>query len=860
MADRYWVGGTGSWSDTARWSTSSGGAGGASVPTASDNAILNGSSGGGTATVDAGADRVCLSLTTTGYTGTMSMNNELNIYGNLTIGSSTSFTSGGALIMAAASGSATITTNGVTIPELQLGSTLTGSCTATFTLQDNLTVNGLTGIVELVFDAIFDANDFNLNIERLRNAGGGRPTVRMGNGTWTLSGTGSLLDDLSADMIVREGANIVVSDTSSTAKNYELNGNHIPQITLPSSTAVHSFIGSSSGAGGSGSIDVIVAPAGTVIKFEELAVFSIGSIAANGTANSHVSISSTTNGQQHTLRSLNGEAFNLDYLTIQDSIVDENIRWYAGNNSTDNGNNDNWIFNDEETWLSNRPKRDVIGDLLVSWKKDFDATITLFTVGVSIIGGNDIIAPSEQIDSQWNKYKYFDETDYLLDLEWENSLNMPQGGVSVGMAGGSLDNTSGRFTPNYMGGQSELYTAILPRRPFIINAGFEDQGIDVAYPQFVGLFNRQPVVDARRKRLDFSGMDFVNFLQNRYVDDEAMYTGYRSDQLIEQILQSQGFTTAQYDLDTGINRINFAIFKRGDRFGNIINDIVRAEYGQFYQAEDGVLKFDNRQHWDNLAADDYLLLTSQVLEAHAPNDDHIINVVEIKADVRAKQPEQTIFRLATYNSVELASGTTTELFVDFEDPVLSVTTPTSSSTTSFFKANTESDGSGTDVSSSITITRLDKFSNAAKIIFNNATASTAYITELVITGRSAPIQKNIYYRGQDDSSVTAYEQQPLVIENDYIQDETWAESFAQMILNDFGDPENLINVRVRAVPQLMLGDLVSWQGRHWRVFRKSARLNTSEGFIQDLQLLRRETRTYFRIGISTIGGDDLISP
>ena len=29
MANRFWVGGTGNWSDTARWSTTSGGAGGA---------------------------------------------------------------------------------------------------------------------------------------------------------------------------------------------------------------------------------------------------------------------------------------------------------------------------------------------------------------------------------------------------------------------------------------------------------------------------------------------------------------------------------------------------------------------------------------------------------------------------------------------------------------------------------------------------------------------------------------------------------------------------------------------------------------------------------------------------------------
>jgi hypothetical protein len=40
MADRYWVGGLRkTWNSTTKWSTTSGGASGASVPTASDNAI-----------------------------------------------------------------------------------------------------------------------------------------------------------------------------------------------------------------------------------------------------------------------------------------------------------------------------------------------------------------------------------------------------------------------------------------------------------------------------------------------------------------------------------------------------------------------------------------------------------------------------------------------------------------------------------------------------------------------------------------------------------------------------------------------------------------------------------------------------
>jgi hypothetical protein len=52
MADRYWVGGTGTWSNTntANWSATSGGAGGASVPTTTDTPLFDANSGTGTVT------------------------------------------------------------------------------------------------------------------------------------------------------------------------------------------------------------------------------------------------------------------------------------------------------------------------------------------------------------------------------------------------------------------------------------------------------------------------------------------------------------------------------------------------------------------------------------------------------------------------------------------------------------------------------------------------------------------------------------------------------------------------------------------------------------------------------------------
>lgn len=96
MADRHWVGGTGSWTaaNTANWSTSPGGAGGASVPTAADDVFISASSGGGTLTI---ATNVALakSLDFTGFTGNLVLGQGFTLSGGLTLGASMGTITGG---------------------------------------------------------------------------------------------------------------------------------------------------------------------------------------------------------------------------------------------------------------------------------------------------------------------------------------------------------------------------------------------------------------------------------------------------------------------------------------------------------------------------------------------------------------------------------------------------------------------------------------------------------------------------------------------------------------------------------------------------------------------------------------------
>lgn len=504
--------------------------------------------------------------------------------------------------------------------------------------------------------------------------------------------------------------------------------------------------------------------------------------------------------------------------------------------------------------------RKIAQSLLVSWKKESNLSGRTFTIGTSSIGGNDIIGISIGSIGGPGIYNYFDESDYLLSLAWERGLNFPAGGLTKGLAEAQLDNTSGRFTPRHMAGNSELFTAILPRRPFIINAGFNYGGIDNLIPQFSGILTKQPYVNKRDGYVSIQGADYLDFLENRFVDQESMFTYQRTDQVIESILSSLGMATSQYELDPGINVIPFGIFDKGTRLTRILHQLAEAENGHIYQDEEGKIRFENRQHWDLYDTVQKLVLTGQVINVETPREDHIVNVVEIRGEKRSKQPEQTIFRLNTLDSITIPPGEVTEVFVDFENPALSISAPSSSSDTSFFRANTLEDGTGEDISSNVSVARTDEFAKAAKLFFENAGTDTAYITELVISGRPAIKEREIYYREQDDSSVTAFEERTLSIDNPYIQDDSWARSYARMILNDFSEIENLQKVHIRAIPELQVGDLISWQGRYWRVFDIKSQLNPSVGFIQELTLLQRNITTYFRIGFSSIGGSDLVAP
>lgn len=332
MADRYWVGGTGTWDNSAgsKWSTTSGGAGGAAVPTSADDVYFNAASGA--VTVTSGATNNCKNLTLTGFTGTLDGSSALNVYGNF-VGAATTTWSRTNYLTFVSSGAQTITTNGMTVG----GPIRFNNASGTWTLQDDLT-NGDLYVVDLL-TGTFNSNGKAVTIGRFFSSNTNTRALTMGASVWTLkNGNSSTLWDMSTTTgLTFNAGTSTIRFNKATQQTFNTGGLTYYNVEYTNS-------GSSTISGNatfnklSSTVNVTLAfPAGTVITVSQFAVQ--GDLYCNA-APSQFSLSKSSG------------TVNLQNCQIRDCIATGGATWNAVNGALNKGNNSGWYFSHQMGNLS----------------------------------------------------------------------------------------------------------------------------------------------------------------------------------------------------------------------------------------------------------------------------------------------------------------------------------------------------------------------------------------------------------------------------------------------------------------------------------------------------------------------------
>lgn len=223
MADRYWVGGTGTWNSTSttNWSASSGGASGASVPTAADNVFFNANSNVGTGSFTvtmADSPRVCNDITISGLDGAMTLAGTsigLTVSGSLSF-PATNFTrtyTGTTTFNATTTGK-TITTNGVSFS----GTVTLNGVGGAWTLGSALNTGGFTLILT---NGTFDtssAGNYSVTAGNFSSSNSNTRTINLNGSTLSVSASSSWNMSTSTSATVNAGTSTI--NLSGTASEF----------------------------------------------------------------------------------------------------------------------------------------------------------------------------------------------------------------------------------------------------------------------------------------------------------------------------------------------------------------------------------------------------------------------------------------------------------------------------------------------------------------------------------------------------------------------------------------------------------------------------------------------------------------
>lgn len=363
MADRYWVGGSGAWdrTTTTHWSTSSGGSGGASVPTATDNAIFDSGSNNASYTVTltdmGGTDPTtqgnCLDFIVTApssgnVTFTIALSREiLLVWGNCSwySGMIANTVDHVAFYSVAAS---TLTTNGVKWQGIMIVRT---DAAASLTLQDDLDVG--TGVFD-VQGGTFDANNKNVTADQFLFNQSFDRTIIMGTGTWTAGSGGWSFGSIVAGHTIN-----IVLPTPASASTIKFAGNMGSDFTFD--TRYHD-----TGTRAYGTIEVATTGAGHLIivgnnTFDTLKISGVARTIQFGNNlgsgyTTHITTlqCSGTVGNLNVFQPYTTNAYNFvkdgggivsnDYLSLSYCHASPTTTWYAGTHSMDGGNNTGWYF------------------------------------------------------------------------------------------------------------------------------------------------------------------------------------------------------------------------------------------------------------------------------------------------------------------------------------------------------------------------------------------------------------------------------------------------------------------------------------------------------------------------------------
>ena len=327
--NRYWIANGGNWSDnTNHWSTSSGGSGGASLPTSADSVYFDAnsfSSGSQTVTIDATAN--CLNMDWTGATNSPTFATAgftVWIYGSITLNSNMTATGGGGYswYLEGNTGTYTLDFKGITTTVGIMINTQSG--TGTYNLSSDMIITYL----RLYSNSNIVINTNNYNITATSSTGIDDAGLTGGTKTWNLGS--SVITTTKWAWNTTSGSELSINAGTSII-NCSGNFNGVGQTYN-----IVNLTGATSTISGSNTFSTLSLASGTTqtITFTAGTTQTVTTPNLSGSAGHVHTLQSSSAGNPWTITKAGGGTFSGDYIAVTDSVGSPGSTWVYGSHGS----------------------------------------------------------------------------------------------------------------------------------------------------------------------------------------------------------------------------------------------------------------------------------------------------------------------------------------------------------------------------------------------------------------------------------------------------------------------------------------------------------------------------------------------
>jgi len=375
-------------------------------------------------------------------------------------------------------------------------------------------------------------------------------------------------------------------------------------------------------------------------------------------------------------------------------------------------------------------------------------------------------------------------TDRVLSITTERgreSANQLTGKSSAGKLVAFINNESGDYSP--FNASSGLYGNLLPGRAVKLMLGvggefaytfpfdFTDTAIWSGTLQSI-----EPIVNVNQiNQVRLTAIGPLGTIGRKLVQI-ANQTNKRTDELIGTILTSAGFSGTDRDLEQGQTTVA-AYWNNGTDALRAVREMEETEGGFIYEAKDGKIKFEDRNfRMTNPKA----TISRLTLSDHSSTDypyekiNQADPLPSIFNDFRANIRVTTTASIATLwthpetgsSSPLIEAGATNIYWAQYPPPTdgvfasaiaaqVAVSEWTTPVKTTDVVVNTAADGSGSNITSDLTIAAV-KYSNSMQISITNGNAADGYITAFKARGTTVVSSDPTMLVAEDSDSQDKY--------------------------------------------------------------------------------------------------------